>query len=230
MWRLLPFAPVLTVDFDASNRGHIPQFAYPGGKCRLARRIVSLFPAKGDRFVDAFAGRGNITWAVMQLCTYKKHWLNDLQRLNFFRALKQKIIPYIVPESNRQLYKDMRRLALDYPELAQRTDVQLVHASMADITCMPNVIVFDYPWAWVKHKADPREPAFLLEPYLCFAGGTYAKHGTRTKRRAGGVSQSGYARNVGVANILMSQKYTKITNWDYRKVLEQCGPSDMVYL
>jgi hypothetical protein len=122
-------------------------------------------------------------------------------------------------------------MKLKYPELAKRRDVQLVHASMAEVTGgLANTLVFDYPWAWVVHKADAREPAHLLEPYLCFSGGTYAKHGARTKRRVGGVSQSGYAKNVGVANILMYQNYTKITNWDYRKVLEQCGPSDMVYL
>jgi hypothetical protein len=168
----------------------------------------------------------------MQLCKYRRHWLNDLQTSNFFRVLKQGVIPYIIPEPSRKLYKEMKRMALKYPELAQRRDVQLVHASMADITNLhgDTVVAFNYPWAWVKHKADPRGPALLLEPFLCFSGGTYRKHGTRTKRRLAGVSRSGYARNVGVAKILMSQEYTKITNWDYRKVLEQCGPGDMVYL
>jgi site-specific DNA-adenine methylase len=105
MWRLIPsFAPVKSAHHAAADRGHIPQFAHPGGKCRLAKKIVGLLPPSGHRFVDVFAGRGNITWAVMQLCNYKCHWLNDLQTFDFFKVLKQNIIRYIVPESNRKLY------------------------------------------------------------------------------------------------------------------------------
>jgi site-specific DNA-adenine methylase len=42
------------------------QLLYPGGKGRLAPRIVSLLPRRGRTYLEPFAGRGNIFWEAVQ--------------------------------------------------------------------------------------------------------------------------------------------------------------------
>ena len=87
----------------------VPRFGYVGGsKSRLARRIVSLFPETGDRFVEPFAGRANIYFAVTQFCHYKKYWLNDIRTYKFLEALRsgKSVIPH--RKISEGLYRRMR--------------------------------------------------------------------------------------------------------------------------
>jgi site-specific DNA-adenine methylase len=87
----------------------VPRFGYVGGsKGRLARRIVSLFPETGERFVEPFAGRANVYFAVTQFCHYKKIWLNDIRTYKFLEALRsgKSVIPN--REIDDQLYRRMK--------------------------------------------------------------------------------------------------------------------------
>ena len=50
-------------------------FPYPGSKGRLAPTILSFVPPAGRKFIDVFAGRGNITfraWATELLASYNE--------------------------------------------------------------------------------------------------------------------------------------------------------------
>jgi D12 class N6 adenine-specific DNA methyltransferase len=85
----------------------IPKFAYPGGKGRIARWICAQLPPSGSRFVDVFAGRGNVTWAAMMLLDYKSFWINDLQTIPFFNQLRISHL-YRVPEPGRQAFEKYR--------------------------------------------------------------------------------------------------------------------------
>jgi len=77
--------------------------------------------------------------------------------------------------------------------------------------------------------AHPAQPAPLLEGYLTFSGGSYAQAGRKSDKN-GGVSRKGYERNLVWARWLMLEKRPRLTAWDYRKVLAECGPNDIVYL
>lgn len=88
-------------------------FAYPGGKARLARRICALLPQSGHRFVDPFGGRGNVTWAVMQLLNYEQFWLNDIERFPFYAALSQSWLLAIHPKRDGATYRKKKAEAQD---------------------------------------------------------------------------------------------------------------------
>jgi hypothetical protein len=89
----------------------IPTFAYPGGKARIARWICAHLPPSGSRFVDIFAGRGNVTWAAMMLLDYDKYWVNDLQTIPFFSQLRIAHLFAVPPASPQVLmkYKELHR-------------------------------------------------------------------------------------------------------------------------
>jgi len=56
-----------------------PKIPYPGGKTRLARRIISFLPREGRTYLEPFAGRGNLFWAAVELgLRYERWWLNDI--------------------------------------------------------------------------------------------------------------------------------------------------------
>jgi site-specific DNA-adenine methylase len=75
---------------------------------------------------------------------------------------------------------------------------------------------------------NPVQPAPLLEPYLCFNGGTYY-YNCRRGRVGGGVSKAGYIRKVWLAHAIMQRTKPRLTRWDYREVLSRLRPSDVVY-
>jgi site-specific DNA-adenine methylase len=75
------------------------------------------------------------------------------------------------------------------------------------------------------------QPAPLLEPYLTFNGGGYKKAGIRgMNKHKGGKSQEGMISDVKRAHEIMRDTKPLLTRLDYRKVLEQCGSNDIVYL
>jgi site-specific DNA-adenine methylase len=44
-------------------------------------------PPSGERFVDVFAGRGNVAFAAMALLDYTDYWINDKRNERFFLAI-----------------------------------------------------------------------------------------------------------------------------------------------
>lgn len=97
-----------------------PTFAYPGGKARLAPRIVSMLPTSGHRFVDVFAGRGNVTWAAMLALNYDHWWLNEAgDAFQFLVGLKHSD-RWAIPDHNRATMERtrdryFRRLGVIHP-------------------------------------------------------------------------------------------------------------------
>lgn len=74
----------------------IPSFAYPGGKAKLRKRILAMLPPEGQRYVEPFAGRGNVFFAVATLLKYEEFWLNDIQTWPFLAGLRGSWL-YAVP-------------------------------------------------------------------------------------------------------------------------------------
>jgi site-specific DNA-adenine methylase len=65
----------------------IPGFAYPGGKVRLRKWLVSMMPKSGRTYCEPFAGRGNVFWLAARVLRFEKWWLNDIWTKPFFDAI-----------------------------------------------------------------------------------------------------------------------------------------------
>ena len=90
---------------------------YPGGKARLAKTIVSLLPKYGQRYIEPFAGRGNVFWRVAQECNYQSYQLNDTRTAPFFDAIKTVGGTISIPERTREeYYRQWERFKLHDPE------------------------------------------------------------------------------------------------------------------
>lgn len=86
-----------------------PAFAYPGGKARLANRIVGMLPVNAKRYVDVFAGRGNVFFAAASL-HYDEYWLNDPVTAKFFRSLMSWSKEILLPDYvTKEVFKDYRK-------------------------------------------------------------------------------------------------------------------------
>lgn len=168
----------------------------------------------------------------MALRGYQRFWINDIQTSGFFKALAQIEVPYLIPElCGRKSYDEMRRWA---EAKLGHTEFQVVHADYVDVECLHDhvVLAMNYPWAFLKRQNADKELPNLLEGYLCFSGGNYKGAGYKGNNTKGGVSQAGFYRNVYRVKELLAEwdDSPRITALDYRKVLAQCGPGDMVYL
>ena len=60
---------------------------YPGGKAKILDWLLPIFPQTGRRYVEPFAGRGNVFFAVFQRALFESYHLNDLNTGSFFGAL-----------------------------------------------------------------------------------------------------------------------------------------------
>jgi hypothetical protein len=210
----------------------IPHFAYPGGKARHAKRIISLFPPVGDRFVDVFAGRGSITWAVMSLLNYRRYWINAMGTYDFFDGIGHSGI-YAVPPRDRKLFDRMKRRM---KEPIRKHAIKVLPLDLVRIQELPADLA---PLGSIKHghvrivhsdaprASNPAHPAPLLEGYVSRDGGTFG-----SMRTGAGITKEGMSRLLGSARVLLEKnwKRTKLTAIDYRDVLVQCRPGDLVYL
>jgi site-specific DNA-adenine methylase len=133
----------------------IPCFAYPGGKCKIREHILRLLPPRGQRYVEPFAGRANVFWAVATKLEYQEFWLNDLLTFPFLDGLKISSL-YAIPD-----WKD--------PTVFERMRERNRRKVLADGRKFPE----RYP------------PAPLLESYLTFNGGTYEDASRRSEKGKG---------------------------------------------
>jgi len=88
---------------------HRIQLPYPGGKGRLAPRIISFLPRRGRTYLEPFAGRANIFWeAVQQGLKFDRWWLNDLQTQSFLEAIRSHGNKVEVPVRSRRVFEFLR--------------------------------------------------------------------------------------------------------------------------
>jgi len=62
-------------------------FPYPGGKAKILDWLLPKFPQTGRRYVEPFAGRGNVFFELFQQALFESYHLNDLNTGEFFKAL-----------------------------------------------------------------------------------------------------------------------------------------------
>lgn len=234
-----------------------PQFAYPGGKARHAKRIVSLFPPVGDRFVDVFAGRGNLTWAVMSLLNYRRYWINAVGTYPFFGEIYLGNADWVqhrgrlywlasdkFKDRTKEFYAKSRARTRKAAMQELITFVQAKMAAHPEIDFTQPVVPgtrLNVSWVDILNQTKermaketeeklslPLSPA--IEGYVSRDGGTFDSTGP--KGSGGGITKKGMDRTFRQAGLLLKKnwKRTKLTKLDYRDVLAQCRPGDMVYL
>jgi len=67
----------------------VPAFSYPGGKVKLREWLVRRMPLRGRRYVEPFAGRGNVFWLAVHMLDYREWWLNDPWTCRWFDAIQK---------------------------------------------------------------------------------------------------------------------------------------------
>lgn len=95
-----------------------------GGKSQLAKRIVSTFPEKFDRYIEVFGGGGSVLFASDKHAPMEVYNDANGQLVNLFRCIKyhrgelQKEIRYYL--NSREMFQDCRK-QLECPGF---TDIQ----------------------------------------------------------------------------------------------------------
>ncbi len=225
-----------------------PHFAYPGGKARHQKCIVSLFPPVGDRFVDVFAGRGNLTWAVMSMLNYRRYWINAVGTYHFFNEIRflgpaPVVGQYLFKDRTREFYEKSkaqtlgvnRQQVIDELEeiIAAHPEVDFTRPAVAGAKFSVIDLLNWHKEAQAKateeHDRQPASPA--TEGYVSRDGGTFDSRGA-SMRVGAGITKKGMSRLFYGAGVLLEKnwKRTKLTQLDYREVLAQCTKHDMVYL
>jgi D12 class N6 adenine-specific DNA methyltransferase len=205
----------------------IPKFRYQGSKGRLARRIARMLPPSGRRYVEPFAGRGNVYFAVAQLLDYEFFWLNDTSTWQFFCDLRLGMgclnVSWAIPEFSDAEFEKFKALhaewealeKLDWDEIFRGLDIRDVEETFTQMQAEGETVKID---------VSPH----VMEPYLCYSGGIYEKGSRSAGPKA--VSREGYENSVRLASEIMRRTTPRITSLDYKSVLAQCGPDDVVYL
>lgn len=177
---------------------------YQGSKRNLAAQILAHVPLSVERLVEPFAGSAAISLAAARGGLARRFWIND---------------------ANEPLVNLWREI-VEHP------------ASLAD----------RYQTLWEEQRADPRAyfdavrrsfneshrpEHFLYLLARCVKGAIrYNARGefnnAPDNRRLGAHPEKMASRIHGASELLRGK--TRLTSLDYRTVLTECGPDDLIYL
>ena len=183
----------------------LPQpIPYQGSKRLLAPLIIRHFPPHVDRLVEPFAGSAAISIAVAARRMADRFWIND---------------------ANTALI-DLWREIIFHPEEISQAYTELWHGQMGR-----EREFFDEVRARFNKTGCPSDFLYLLA--RCVKGAIrYNSRGefnnTPDNRRKGARPAEMRRRILGASALLNS--VTRLTSWDYKKVLPQCTPDDLVYM
>jgi site-specific DNA-adenine methylase len=209
----------------AKPKPRIPRFAYHGSKGKLAKHIIPLLPPSGKRFIEPFAGRGNVYFRVAQELDYEEFWLNDQYTFRFFQALQHSMddgVGWTLPDRSKidkGFFEFLRQKA---GERIQKENPQL--GTSYDRIFRP-VTQPGGTKAWVVEQYPP---LFVIECFLSYSGGTYKSRMKGTSE--GSVSKEGFMNSVRLAYEIMQRTKPSVTYYDYKHVLLECGPGDVAYI
>ena len=189
----------------------------------------------GERFVDAFAGRGSVSFAVLANLKYKKHWINakgtheffeQLQFLGSFPSVQTRLMlirDFNVPQRSKAAYKREKAFTIRASMLEQ--------AEMYEEAGRPDLGAdIRRELAGLPEEEAKQHVRKVAEAFLSFGGGTFSANGRRVGK--GGPGRQGFIkRAMSAAQILYENRNRiRITHCDYRSVLAELGPGDVAYL
>jgi len=183
----------------------LPQpIPYQGSKRLLAPSILRHFPDHVDRIVEPFAGSAAISIAVAARGLADRFWINDAHT------------PLI----------DLWREIIFHPDEISRAYAELWHDQKG---CEREF--FDEVRKRFNKTGAPADFLYLLARCVK-AAIRYNSNGdfnnTPDNRRKGARPAEMRRRILGTSGLLKS--VTRMTSWDYKKVLAQCTTDDLVYM
>lgn len=203
-------------NFHLSSREHfaaastvrslnLPQpIPYQGSKRQIAAAILSYFPPSVLRVVEPFAGSAAISMAMAARGMSESYWINDAH------------VPLI----------DLWRNIIDQPDaLAERYSI-IWHDQLGQEREHFNRIRDKF-----NRVHDPADFLYLLARCVKAAVRYNAKgefNNTPDNRRKGARPQEMHRRLL-LASALLREK-AHLTALDYKRVLDQCEDSDLVYM
>jgi DNA adenine methylase len=98
-------ASTILVCSSKTGTTSIPTLSYPGGKARLANKIVSFMPRSGRIYAEPFAGRGNVFFRAASTLQYSCWRINDIRTAVFFQALLTHGNSVTVPGHTREEFE-----------------------------------------------------------------------------------------------------------------------------
>ena len=183
----------------------LPQpIPYQGSKRLLAPEILRYFPDHVGRLVEPFAGSAAISIAVAARGLADRFWINDAHA------------PLI----------DLWREIIFRPDEISRAYADLWHSQLG---CEREF--FDKVRKRFNKAGSPADFLYLLARCVK-AAIRYNSNGefnnTPDHRRKGARPAEMRRRVLGASGLLKSR--TRLTSWDYKKVLAQCTAGDLVYM
>lgn len=183
----------------------VPQpIPYQGSKRQIAAQILSYFPSEVGRLVEPFSGSAAISIAVASRKLASKFWINDAHQPLI--ALWQAML------------NEPDQLADDYEALWNE---QLGNERE----------FFNHVRARFNAEQEPADFLYLLARCVK-AAIRYNSNGefnnTPDHRRKGAKPAEMRHRIATTAELLGGR--TRMTSWDYAKVLSKCTDSDLVYM
>lgn len=174
---------------------------YPGGKSRSAELLISYFP-KFSEYREPFVGGGSVYFTLKEKFPKKKYWINDLYKelYYFYRWLKLR------PNDVIEYVKSIKFARGNGKELFQESKQNIIKRTVNQ-----------------KIKAA----LFFIINRISFSGTTLS----------GGFSEEAYKNrftdksidNLRVFSDIL-KKNTRITNFDYEKVVKKDGKNVFIYL
>ncbi|OHB54891.1 MAG: DNA adenine methylase [Planctomycetes bacterium RBG_13_44_8b] len=184
---------------------NIPQpIPYQGSKRQLASRILSYFPKDISRIVEPFAGSAAITIAAASRYLAVKFWINDAH------------------EPLMALWREI----IENPDAISQSYTRLWNAQLGN-----EREFFDIVRSRFNKSHQPADFLYLLARCVKAAIRYNSKgefNNTPDNRRKG-AQPAEMSYRIEHASLLLRGR-TKITAWDYKKVLYKCTESDLVYM
>lgn len=177
---------------------------YQGSKRQIAPVILKYFPRPITRLVEPFAGSAAISIAVAARRMAKRFWINDAHK------------PLM----------DLWREILHRPEDLAKEYARLWHAQLGR-----EREFFDSVRERFNRSHRPADFLYLLARCVKAViryNGEGAFNNAPDNRRKGARPSEMRRRIIGASELLAGASH--LTAWDYRKVLEQCQPSDLIYM
>ena len=177
---------------------------YQGSKRRIAKYVLEYFPDRIERMVEPFAGSAAISVHAVVNLKVEKVWLNDAH------------------EPLMRLWNEILRnpsgLALGYARLWR-----------------PSPVDGDKDYYTARDRFnelhDPTDFLYVLARCVKAAvryNGSGMFNNSPDKRRRGARPEEMRRRLLTVHGLLADR--TRLTSWDYKKVLRKCTPADLVYM
>lgn len=184
---------------------YVPQpIPYQGSKRQLAPRILPYFPKDASRIIEPFAGSAAITIAAASRGLASKFWINDAHTP--LMALWREII------ENHNV-------------------ISLAYARLWNAQLGNEREFFDLVRSRFNQSHRPADFLYLLARCVK-AAIRYNSNGefnnTPDNRRKGARPAEMRQRIKHASTLLQGR--TKITAWDYKKVLDKCMENDLVYM